>query len=57
MAFNRCLFCNDNFTLSFKNWAGGESGIGGHIPGENRRGHLEEENVSQGHGCPLPCPF
>jgi len=25
-------------------------------PWGNSRGHLEDENVSQGHGCRLPCP-
>jgi hypothetical protein len=25
-------------------------------PWENSRGHLDGENVFQGHGCPLPCP-
>jgi hypothetical protein len=37
---------------------GAKPGIDSHLPrGKNCRGHLEDENDSQGHGRPLPCPL
>jgi hypothetical protein len=37
---------------------GAEPDIGDHLPGgKSCRGNLEDENASQGHGRPLPCPL